>query len=48
MNYDLKFILLIIAAIFLIAVTFENLYKAFSSSLSYSHSSAIALGNVLT
>lgn len=44
---DLKIIIVMIAALFLVSVTLENLYKMFSSALSFSYRSSVSLGNVL-
>ncbi len=44
---DINFIIVIMAALYLAFITFENLYNAFNSSLSYSYKVGTNLGNVI-
>lgn len=47
MDFDAKFYVTLIAALYLFFIFFENLKSVFSKSASYTYATGVTLGNVV-
>ena len=47
MDFDIRMFVVIIAALYLFYIFFENLISAFSKTASFTHSAGLTLGNVV-